>query len=457
MLRSNSRLHLDLGTAGVAFLEHAAASIERILPHVSVSSWTEGNWAEPGGFWTGTDRKALNVRIACGKKADGRTLSATVRRRRVAVGTNTGRQTLDVREHDICNRIARRSSAVIGTAASNESALSLTAIREAFDEQIVAEHLKHHHNVELHFDEVLKAFHQLSEQTYENKALTFGCIVDPSRHRVSGGAVFPADLLSSKNKKKYKALSDGFRTAYHVSSDGALVDFVDLRAFTRFGVLSSVHMFPEWAEDLAAASRDGRCGLCLSRQGDILVFEEGSLRFTYRYGRWQYWNHAHLVTLLRDRARTRHVVPASLGKVVASIYRAAIDVSFRRSGGLFVILRNRKSGPSVLRKGDAIGSPARGHVDVQFDAILEKHTIQTLPRAVAAEIAALDGAVVLDNSGRVLAFGAVLEPKKHGKLQGTEGSRTKAAIGASKYGVAVKVSSDGEITVYHNGTEFIRI
>ena len=73
------------------------------------------------------------------------------------------------------------------------------------------------------------------------------------------------------------------------------------------------------------------------------------------------------------------------------------------------------------------------------------------------ELASLDGAVVLDNMGKVLAYGAVLQPKKAGKLRGTEGSRTKAAIGASNYGLALKVSSDGDITVYHEGKEFIRV
>src|SRR5580692_206149 len=94
---------------------------------------------------------------------------------------------------------------------------------------------------------------------------------------------------------------------------------------------------------MARSSRDRKCGIALSRQGDILVFDEGTLRFTYRNGRWQYWNHAHLVTLLRDRARAQHVPPTYLGKLVAQTYRVALDVSFRRTGGLFVVLRNQRN------------------------------------------------------------------------------------------------------------------
>jgi DNA integrity scanning protein DisA with diadenylate cyclase activity len=73
------------------------------------------------------------------------------------------------------------------------------------------------------------------------------------------------------------------------------------------------------------------------------------------------------------------------------------------------------------------------------------------------ELAALDGAIVLANDGEILAYGAVLSPKKAGRLRGTEGSRTKAAIGASNYGLATKISSDGDIDVYYKGKSFMRV
>jgi len=73
------------------------------------------------------------------------------------------------------------------------------------------------------------------------------------------------------------------------------------------------------------------------------------------------------------------------------------------------------------------------------------------------ELASLDGAMVMGNSARILAYGAVFRPQRTGRLHGSEGSRTKAAIGASHYGLSVKISSDGDITVYHNGKQFISV
>ncbi|MCK9919932.1 hypothetical protein MXD81_63460, partial [Microbacteriaceae bacterium K1510] len=255
---------------------------------------------------------------------------------------------------------------------------------------------------------------------------------------------------------KFKALSDGFRTAYRVSTNGGMLGFVDLDSFSS-QPLTAHNYFPDWAEPLARSARGGTYGIALSRQGDILVFDGGTLRFTHRNGRWQYWNHNHIVNLLCDRGKAQRVSPQVVNGVVASTYVGALDVSFRRSGGLFVILHNRRNLSEIVADGDAIGDRRRGKVDREFDKVVANRTIQSLSPRILAELASLDGAIVLSNIGEVLAYGAILRPKRAGRLRGTEGSRTKAAIGASNYGLAIKVSSDGDIDVYHKGKSFMRV
>lgn len=89
--------------------------------------------------------------------------------------------------------------------------------------------------------------------------------------------------------------------------------------------------------------------------------------------------------------------------------------------------------------------------------MLRGKRIQSLSPAIVVELAALDGAIVMSNVGEILAYGAILNPKKAGRLRGTEGSRTKAAIGASNYGLAIKVSSDGDIDVFYKGMSFMKV
>jgi hypothetical protein len=455
MLRKNSRLRTRLDESGIRFLEYSSGAIERILPHVKVSGWKESTWSAAGSWWDSPRRRAIRVRLAIGNEDDnGRSLEAFITRRSVSgsgIGTNA---TLDDREYDICKMIAKRVSEALSRKQSGKSDASMRAIQGAFDEYVVATHVQSYHGLaQMPINEVFDALHKLSEESYENKALTFGCILDPQEAVKEQNTQFPGEFLTSK---KYKALSDGFRTAYHIARNGKLLDFVDLKQFEK-KVLTEKHHYPDWAEMIARASRNGRCGIALSRQGEILIFDGGTLRFTYRYGRWQYWNHAYLLHLLRDRARAQHIRKKVLGRVVGAIYRAALDVSFRRSGGLFVVLHNRKQLRKVVRRGDAIADAERSAVESEFDEVIGKHTIQSLRRVVTVELASLDGAVVLNNSGRIRAYGAVLNPRRAGRHRGSEGSRTKAAIGASKYGLALKVSSDGDITVYYNGAEFIRM
>lgn len=164
-----------------------------------------------------------------------------------------------------------------------------------------------------------------------------------------------------------------------------------------------------------------------------------------------------MIDLAKNIMRTQHVSPPTVARVANAIYRAALDISFRRSGGLFVILRNQGYLRQIAKTPDVIGHPTRSAINAAFDHALPAKTVQTLPRTVLLELSSLDGAIVCSNSGVLLAYGAVLEPKKKGKSTAAEGSRTKAAIGSSLYGLAVKISSDGEISMYRKGKRFLNV
>lgn len=455
MLRANSRLRRFVGQSSAVFLDHASGAIRRLLPHVQIAPWAEHPWAPSDAQWTSSARTEIRITLAIGPKHNrtSRSLTTLVSRRNIPGVRRNARLTLETREHALCKTLAQYVDETLGHGFSKTSPEWLQAVQATFDESVVARQVQAHHSLQSPVGSILSALHTLSEQSYENKSLTFGCILDPAISGPLAGSSFPTDVLQAK---KYKVLSDGYRTAYHISGNARILNLVDLDRFERTP-LTERNYYPDWAERIARASRDGRCGIALSRQGDILVFDEGTLRFTYRYGRWHYWNHSHIVKLLRDRAAAQRVPRDLLGRVVGSIYRAALDVSFRRSGGLFLILHNRNELHEVVRVGDAVSDQGRPQIDLQLDPVVRDHTIQALPRSVVVELASLDGAVVLANSGQILAYGAILQPKKTGRTRAVEGSRTKAAIGASNYGLAVKISADGEIAVYYEGEPFIQM
>ena len=84
--------------------------------------------------------------------------------------------------------------------------------------------------------------------------------------------------------------------------------------------------------------------------------------------------------------------------------------------------------------------------------LLEGRTATDLDPSVLSTLASLDGAIVADRDGLLLAAGAILRhPPSQELEQGgfIEGARTTAAMAASKFGPVLKVSEDGEITFYH--------
>jgi len=458
ILRGNSSLARRIGADGVEFLEHAARAVDRLMPHLELSAWTEGARSEARASWTSKARDAIRITLAIGPESDtgSKSLFAIAKRRH---GGKAAGYTVSLREHDLCDFIAKRISKVMSRVPVESSdGISIRTLRDAFDEHVIASHLQGLWKVRLPVGSLLRELHKLSEQSYENKSYSFGCILETDLDAAADGedlGSFPREFLQAK---RYKALSDGFRTAYVVSANGEVADFVDLEQFER-KKLTEKHFFPSWSERIARASRAGKYGIALSRQGDILIFEEGTLRFSYRFGRWQFWNHQFLLELLRDQARAQGVNRSQLGRVIGPIYRAALDISFRRSGGLFVILRNRNNVRKIVRSGDGIGDDRRLSTDADFDDIFDGKTIKTLHRAIAVELASLDGAIVIDNTGRIRAYGAVLKSggKTTKKGSRVEGSRTQAAIAASHCGLAIKISSDGDITVFANGSEFISV
>jgi DNA integrity scanning protein DisA with diadenylate cyclase activity len=66
-------------------------------------------------------------------------------------------------------------------------------------------------------------------------------------------------------------------------------------------------------------------------------------------------------------------------------------------------------------------------------------------------LAHIDGAIVLDARSNILAFGAIVQPLSEtpGALP-AEGGRTTAAMLASRFGKALKISEDGIIGFYEN-------
>jgi len=97
--------------------------------------------------------------------------------------------------------------------------------------------------------------------------------------------------------------------------------------------------------------------------------------------------------------------------------------------------------------------PAKSGSKNQLHYLLRSQRVTELSQPVLETIARIDGGIVLDRQGDLLAFGAIL---RHSPVvampdEVTEGSRSAAAIAASQLGNVLKVSEDGRLSFYKDG------
>jgi hypothetical protein len=196
----------------------------------------------------------------------------------------------------------------------------------------------------------------------------------------------------------------------------------------------------------------GHVCLVLTPNGEIKAFADGTQVFNFLDGRWRLsdtaekyaaWEQAMAGTALAER-----------------LFTTALNLAEARRGGLFVVLDDGQAADRMVRPDDRIDprrpvslvSTAARSKD-HFHYLLSGKSVLDLTPTVLESIARIDGAIVLDRTASLLAFGAILRHHVEPGLDenAVEGGRTSAAIAASRYGHVLKVSEDGLVSYYSGG------
>jgi hypothetical protein len=296
--------------------------------------------------------------------------------------------------------------------------------------------------------------------SYENRPISTGVLVlggdfDPCRPQLPiSGDRQPSYMQSLTSIKSFYRLADGVRTIFLSSSEGRLLDIIDIDRWSR-------QVCPEALLDVpgskayrahARATLEHR-GVCvvLSPSREIKVFAEGAEVFSFHGAEWH----------LLDLKAKYELWAAAVGNpaLALRLFQIALDLADARDGALFVVLRNPlESVPLLVAAADRLdvcdrdGMPGTGVPSRrEILHLLEGRTVTDLDPSVLSTLASLDGAIVVDRDGRLLAAGAILRhPPSEELEQGgiIEGARTTAAMAASRFGTVLKVSEDGVITFY---------
>jgi hypothetical protein len=426
-------------------LHELLGALPATLPHAKLSQWSreEENGESGAHLKGGTDNKVLNVSIAYSLREKKTSFLLTAE---LSKGHAFG-----VYERTFVNCAAREIGGVVNEMVSAPLGRLLVASQDVID-AAVAEFLKQTTRIQgPDFLEIVRYFKELARQSYETKPITYGVLVLPRSETKRNTAIFPRDIV---DQKRYQALTDGYKTALLLDRTGKVVRLTSLQQMGEVGE----HFRPVWLDPLADTARDrDAIGIALTRTGAILVAWQGNLLLSYRLGKWVLWHHNENVELVGEGLTRRGPQPQDMGRLAAKLYRCALDLSFRRSGGLFVILRSKKNLKKLVRKPEQLLGARRTVGDRALGEWLETNTVIGIDREALTDLAALDGAVVCTRAGKLLSYGAVLLLPKAKGIGKIEGSRSRAAHSASFFGLSIKISSDGGIDVIESGEKLLSI
>ena len=292
--------------------------------------------------------------------------------------------------------------------------------------------------------------------SYENRPISSGVILldgedDPCRpeHRAPAHATTYSQALTEF--KSFYRVCDGVHTVYLVSRSGRLLDVVDVKRWAGQSCdhpPSAVPCADRYRPHARATSGNGHVCVVLSPSHELKVFAQGAQVFTFRNANW------HLLDLEAKYVMWRDAVGQD--ELAERLFQTALNLADDRQGALFVVLRNpAEAVPILVAPGDRLdqGLPSTGETPSRQHLLqlLANHTVATLDPSVLLAMATMDGATVVDGSGRLVAVGAILMHPQMPHAPGDaviEGARTTAALRASQFGPVLKVSEDGIISFF---------
>ena len=279
---------------------------------------------------------------------------------------------------------------------------------------------------------VLERLETWSSQTYEGQRIVAAIGIMPE---TSASTVALSDYWEQDFGP---VLSNGFDTLIEVSSNGAI------SALTQLDDSEAPAYAPYRLRQIASWADGDRISVALNRNGEVLVFKGQELRFLRRHGQWSHYSH---------ETNVRRLSPPQNRDLRSAIYESCLDVSFARSGGCLGVIENGKvrEYEDMVSDGDKIGVGESYKTRLLAPALNDP--FQDLDRRLRQELLSMDGAVITDHRGNVLAVGAIIEVPP-GSVGG--GGRLAAAKQLSSIGVGVKISEDGTIRGFRAGDEIFK-
>ena len=307
--------------------------------------------------------------------------------------------------------------------------------------------------------DLLGELREWSQKTYEGEHVPFGFMVDSKQKIVDS-----PDYLKFLTKSHSAVFTDGVISGIKLDGNGKMMGYFTVKNTNLDGLEKmpwAPYEFVDFTNMCYSDKKSNWIGIIMRENGDMLIFKGQKLVFAKHNGKWSYLNSHKIHSLIHRRYIEAVTNPNydEAKRFASEVYSSVLDSSFERKGACIAIIdeKNAEIVKNTYFPEDALDREVAENAKNR-DAKIEKKEIikrlisnasgeqkfQDLDRKLRLELLSLDGATVLDTSGRILCVGAIV------KINGgsAEGGRSAAAMELAKNGFAMKISEDGSITCF---------
>ncbi len=297
------------------------------------------------------------------------------------------------------------------------------------------------HSAATDWARLIKYLETVARRTYENQPVSLNLIIR------SGQGV--GDISAPRLQKFFDQLASSPLSYLAVDGDLRLMHYGEVDWPRMDGSACQFH--PEFLHPIHNILDETDISAHLTPQGDLVIMNRAGLLATRRKRKWKIY----------DVRTFRNGLSYCLGNphVGTNLFEVVFDLSFRRQGGLLIYDPDHRIQERILNPesivhaaetdGQLVVAPTCGQAligrSIEDLAVgMKAGSLKRTRRLI--EMACVDGAVVFDDH-HLLAVGALV--RSHPSVGNQLGARTTAARSAYLWGARpIKVSSDGDVTVY---------
>ena len=299
----------------------------------------------------------------------------------------------------------------------------------------------------------------------KEKKVSFSFLVNPSLEIINDNGSF----LDFINEEYSATLTDCITSIFEVDLNCSLHNYLSIVEDKKIKEYELINSLPlRFANLIGKFVCYDKIGIFLLSNGDIVVAKNQKILFVKRCGRWLNFSEEIFIASLENKVDD---------KLAKEIFATVMDVSFSHSGGIIAYLENDQAINSETKIIDDFDLLNKEYVEQDLinylktkgasDSVAEKEAKKRknkkevlsillnnkynmspmfvdVERKLRSDIAALDGALIINNKGEIIACGTIIS----GDKGSSGGGRSTAAKTLSDYGFAIKVSTDGYIELF---------